>query len=239
MTIISVWVFGVPYITDFTVYGAWTWSSMYLQMPQHISIYPRLAISRHYLRESWNNLLKVSLANSASWYVGDQTMASGCCQISSPNFVAIYWFCPNCTFCWCNPYVLQHVIYDLNFTNAGVADVIEVTTICYASVIIPQAYAIVGRETFDYVSHSYSTTGQLSGCLLFRYSNPCKAWKLARQFRESLQWHHNGHHGVSNDQPHDCLPNRLFRHRSKKTLKLRITGVCAGNSPGTGEFPAQ
>ena len=44
---------------------------------------------------------------------------------------------------------------------------------------------------------------------------------------------------VSNHQPHDCLLNRLFRRRSKKTSKLRVTGLCAGNSPGTGEFPAQ
>ena len=27
--------------------------------------------------------------------------------------------------------------------------------------------------------------------------------------------------------------------QSKKTPKLRVTGLCAGNSPGTGEFPAQ
>ena len=44
---------------------------------------------------------------------------------------------------------------------------------------------------------------------------------------------------ISNHQPHDCLLNRLFRRRSKKTPKLRLTGLCAGNSPGTGEFPAQ
>ena len=31
----------------------------------------------------------------------------------------------------------------------------------------------------------------------------------------------------------------LFRRRSKKTSKLCVTGICAGNSPGTGEFPAQ
>ena len=36
-----------------------------------------------------------------------------------------------------------------------------------------------------------------------------------------------------------CLLNGLFRRRSKKTSKLRVTGLCAGNSPGTGEFPAQ
>ena len=55
----------------------------------------------------------------------------------------------------------------------------------------------------------------------------------------SLQWHHNERDGVSNHQPHDCLLNRLFRRRSKKTSKLRVTGLCAGNSPGTDEFPAQ
>ena len=54
-----------------------------------------------------------------------------------------------------------------------------------------------------------------------------------------LQWRHNGLDCVSNHQPHDCLLNRLFRRRSKKTSKLRVTGLCAGNSPGTGEFPAQ
>ena len=55
----------------------------------------------------------------------------------------------------------------------------------------------------------------------------------------SLRWRHNDHAGVSNHQPHGCLLNRLFRRKSKKTSKLRVTGLCAGNSPGTGEFPAQ
>ena len=54
----------------------------------------------------------------------------------------------------------------------------------------------------------------------------------------SLRSRHNGRYSVSNHQPHDCLLNRLFRRRSKKTSKLRVTGLCAGNSPGTGEFPA-
>ena len=55
----------------------------------------------------------------------------------------------------------------------------------------------------------------------------------------ALRWRHNHHAGVSNHQPHGCLFNRLFRRKSKKTSKLRVTGLCAGNSPGTGEFPAQ
>ena len=53
-----------------------------------------------------------------------------------------------------------------------------------------------------------------------------------------LQWRHNGRDSVSNHQPHDCLLNRLFRHRLKKTAKLRVTGLCEGNSPGTGECPS-
>ena len=55
----------------------------------------------------------------------------------------------------------------------------------------------------------------------------------------TLQWRHNGRDIVSNHQPRKCLLNRLIRCRSKKTSKLRVTGLCAGNSPETGEFPAQ
>ena len=55
----------------------------------------------------------------------------------------------------------------------------------------------------------------------------------------SLQLRHNERDGVSNHQPHDRLLNRLFRRRSRKTSKLRVTGLCAGNLPVTGEFPAQ
>ena len=50
----------------------------------------------------------------------------------------------------------------------------------------------------------------------------------------TLQWHHNKHDGVSNHQPHDCLLNR-----TKKTSKLRVTGLCGVDSKVTGEFPAQ
>ena len=50
-------------------------------------------------------------------------------------------------------------------------------------------------------------------------------------------WRHNDHDGVSNRQPHGCLLNRLFRHRSKKTPKLRVTGLCVGNSPGPVNSP--
>ena len=59
------------------------------------------------------------------------------------------------------------------------------------------------------------------------------------QFTLALHWCHNGRDGASNHQPHDCLFNCLFGCRSKKTSKLRVTGLCAGKSPVNGEFPAQ
>ena len=72
----------------------------------------------------------------------------------------------------------------------------------------------------------------------------CRHWGFHHavpsiQIYTSLQWLHYGRDGVSNHQPHDCLLNRLFGRRSKKKSKLRVTGLCAGNSPGTGEFPTQ
>ena len=60
-----------------------------------------------------------------------------------------------------------------------------------------------------------------------------------RKWSRPLQWRHDGDDSVSNHQPHDCLLNGLFRRRSKKTSKLRVAGLCVGNSPGTGEFSAQ
>ena len=55
--------------------------------------------------------------------------------------------------------------------------------------------------------------------------------------RFPLHWRHNDHDGVSNHQPHGYLLNRLFGRRSKKTSKLRVTGLCAGNSPGPVNSP--
>ena len=53
----------------------------------------------------------------------------------------------------------------------------------------------------------------------------------------SLRWRHNDHDCVSNHQPRGCLLNHLFRRRSKKTSKLRVTGLCVGNSPGPVNSP--
>ena len=55
----------------------------------------------------------------------------------------------------------------------------------------------------------------------------------------TLLWRHNERDSVSNHQRLYCLLKRLFRRRSKIASKLRATGLCAWNSPETGEFPAQ
>ena len=54
-------------------------------------------------------------------------------------------------------------------------------------------------------------------------------------------YHYSDNEGddVSNHQPHDCLLNRFFKRRLKKTSKLGVAGLCEGNSTVTSEFPAQ
>ena len=63
--------------------------------------------------------------------------------------------------------------------------------------------------------------------------------ELCTRFMLSIPWRHNERDGVSNHQPHDCLPNNLFRRRSKQTSKLRVTALCERNSPVTGKFPTK
>ena len=52
-----------------------------------------------------------------------------------------------------------------------------------------------------------------------------------------LRWRHNEHNEVSTQQHLDGLLNRLFRRRSKKISKLRVTGLFLGEF--TGEFRSQ
>ena len=60
---------------------------------------------------------------------------------------------------------------------------------------------------------------------------PLSEWfvhSMAYSVSLSLQWRHNGRGGVSNHRRLDCLLSRLFRRISKKTLKLRFTGLGEG-----------
>ena len=69
--------------------------------------------------------------------------------------------------------------------------------------------------------------------------NPGEYFTKSNEMIHPWQWRHNGSDSVSNHQPRECLLSRLIRRRSKKTSKFRVTGLCAGNSPETGKFPAQ
>ena len=86
---------------------------------------------------------------------------------------------------------------------------------------LEEAYLVGWRRTSETL-----TSSVINSCIL--YHPVC-----------ALQRRHNGRDGVPNHKPHDCLLNRLFRRRSKKTSKPRVAGLCAGNSPVTVEFPAQ
>ena len=75
--------------------------------------------------------------------------------------------------------------------------------------------------------------------LLWTFARSTAVLCYVPKIQNALQWHHNGCDSVSNHQPHHCLLNRLFKPRSKKTSKLRVASLCAGNSAVTGEFPTQ
>ena len=70
-----------------------------------------------------------------------------------------------------------------------------------------------------------------------KHSNGC--YKIVRSCTLSLQWCHIEHNGISNHRCLDFFLKRLFRRRSKKTWKLRGTGLYEGSSPVTSGFPAQ
>ena len=92
------------------------------------------------------------------------------------------------------------------------------------------------NKSFDVIlhfGHIWVCTPKYINLVLYFLAN--SPWTCAI----TLRWRHNDRDGVSNHQPYDYLLNRLFRHRSKKTSKLHVTGLCARNSPVTGEFPAQ
>ena len=75
---------------------------------------------------------------------------------------------------------------------------------------------------------------------LVRKASPCHdVTMLQYPAYFPLKWFHNWRDGVSNHEPHDCLLNRIFGCETKKTSKLRVTGLCGGNSPVTWEFPTQ
>ena len=104
------------------------------------------------------------------------------------------------------------------FTSESGWSIYHILQGCFTDTAKTYGSFCVGEATLNYVGKAdcYQTTAKLS-----------------------LKWRHNGHDGISNPQPHHWLLNRLFRHRSKKTSKLPVAGLHAGNWLVTGEIPAQ
>ena len=109
---------------------------------------------------------------------------------------------------------------------------------------IQQDYSPLLRWYYNCITYLYVGTRDIVWAVIFRQT-VLHLWKLMwscckcefyRVYSGALWWWHDS---VSNHQPHHCLFNRLFRCRSKKTSDVRVTGLCAGNSPMTGKFPAQ
>ena len=64
--------------------------------------------------------------------------------------------------------------------------------------------------------------------LVIRSNTEFPCYQHGQPVEQTIKLHH---------QPHDCL-TVYWKRKSKKTSKLRVTGLCEGNSPVTGDFPA-
>ena len=74
---------------------------------------------------------------------------------------------------------------------------------------------------------------------LYRHLTNIQIWNTLSVLCLSLQWHNNERDGVWNYCRLDCLLSRLFRRRSRKTSKLRVTALCERIPPVSDGFPSQ
>ena len=123
--------------------------------------------------------------------------------------------------------LLAHYSNGLLFPNAVVA-----TKSRHGGAVVVVFVISHVRFGFDVV---ISWLGKLCHLPYWNVHDHLLLWKYVWTLRRR----HIERDGVSNHRHHGCLLNCLFRHRSKKTWKLRVTGLCAGNSPVISEFPAQ
>ena len=98
---------------------------------------------------------------------------------------------------------------------------------CYFCLYHPSVIAHRTTEGQPPIIHADWSADRLT----LRLHHGCCSVVTGLTFHGTLQWRHNECDGVSHHQPHDCLYNRLFGRRSKKTSKLRVTGLCEGKWP--------
>ena len=134
----------------------------------------------------------------------------------------------------CEMAAISHMIFQMHFLNDRLGGELSLFLPCAIILMTPNAnvwYQLLYKMVFSSSIKTYIT--------FINDLIHSSVWLCFICQAMALQWRHNGYAGISNHQPHDCLLNRLFGHRSKKPSKLCVTGLCVGNSPGTGEFPAQ
>ena len=134
----------------------------------------------------------------------------------------------------CKQVCQEQAVYDVCKTSAILSslDVLKMTG------RMPNILKAITHDGISYTNINFNFRNST------RINSVYRIWKKSLQncgyyslFPIPLQWRHNNHDCVSNHQPHGCLLNRFFRRRSKKTSKLRVTGLCMGNSPGPVNSP--
>ena len=84
-------------------------------------------------------------------------------------------------------------------------------------------------DKFVRVISDCTATFGIVACVCEKPWQICRCFLEYQWFRVPLQWRHNEHDSDSNHQRFDGLLHRLFR-QIKETSKLRVTGLCEGNS---------
>ena len=104
--------------------------------------------------------------------------------------------------------------------------------LCGAFLCCQSEYAV------EYSRSASDLNAYQSKCMWFKRIY-CGCLQRGAKSPRPLRSRHNEGDGDSSHWRLDYLHNRLFRRRSKKTSKLRVTGLCEENLPVTGEFTAQ
>ena len=90
--------------------------------------------------------------------------------------------------------------------------------------VAPKLYSLVCRATCKWLS-------TLKHVLQENVDFHDMKLKIRSFITFSFSWRHNERDDVSNHRRLGCLLKRMFSHTSKKTPKLRVTGLYEGNSP--------
>ena len=138
---------------------------------------------------------------------------------------------------WINGWVNHREAGDLRRHRTHYDVIVMCNLGAYDRVIFMRKHSVLSF----YITRSFSIIVHIPHgpipSLFFLLHAICFIVRLDTKLACTLRWRHNERDSVSNHQPHGCLLNGLLRRTSKKTSKLRVTGLCVGNSPGPVNSP--